>query len=396
MNEAMIGNLAPITQTCPQLYTFDMHTACKTLASFVRRTLSPTLGVSLAFSACALVSGCSGNDARATAAPTPVLVRAVTRLERGDYIALSGEAEALHSANVGFLVPGLVRSVAPHEGDAVDSGQVLAELDPTDYQLNVDLAVAQADRAEDEFARVKTMFAEKGVSPNDFNKADVAVRMAHTQASMARKKLADTRITSPLSGIVARRGIEPGEQAGPGLPVFTIVQIDPMQIRVAVPESEIAGFVIGQRAEFSVPALEGATFSGTVRVVGIAADPASHTYTVKAEVPNASHRLRPGMIAEAHFETKAKLAVLTIPAEAVVPDVDGVTHVFVYDPADQRVHSRRVDVGTAYGSEIEIRSGLKPAETIVTGGQHRVHDGSLVAARTDSADRRDSGVKIPR
>jgi membrane fusion protein (multidrug efflux system) len=373
-----------------------MHTASKILASFVRRTSSPALGISLTFLACGLISGCGGKDARATPAPTPVLVRTVARVERADYVALSGEAEALHSANVGFLVPGLVRSVAPHEGDAVESGQVLAELDPTDYQLNVDLAAAQVDRAEDEFARVKTMFAEKGVSPNDFNKADVAVRMARTQASMARKKLADTRITSPLSGVVARRGIEPGEQAGPGLPVFTVVQIDPMQIRVGVPESEIARFAIGQRAEFSVPALQGAMFAGTVRVVGIAADPASRTYTVKAEVPNASHRLRPGMIAEARFETKAKLAVLTIPAEAIVPDVDGVTRVFVYDPAEQRVHSRRVDVGTAYGSEVEVRSGLKPAETIVTGGQHRVHDGSLVTARTDSADRRDGGVKIPR
>jgi RND family efflux transporter MFP subunit len=343
------------------------------------------------------MSGCGGTDARATEPPTPVLIRAVARVERPDYVVLSGEAEAEHTANVGFLVPGLVHTVALREGEAVASGQVLAELDPTDYQLNVDLAAAQQDRAEDEFARAKSMFAQKGIPANDFNKADVAVRMARTQATMARKKLADTRITSPFSGIVARRGVEPGELAGPGLPVFTIMQIDPVQVRVGVPESEIARFAIGQHALLTIPALKDAEFDGVVRVIGIAADPASRTYTVKAEVPNPAHRLRPGMIAEARFENKTKSAVLTVPAEAVVPDVDGVTRVFVYDPKEQRVRSRRVDVGAAYGTEVEIRSGLTPADTIVTGGQHRVHDGSLVAARADSADQqRKGGAKAAR
>ncbi|MGH7653654.1 MAG: efflux RND transporter periplasmic adaptor subunit [Gemmatimonadaceae bacterium] len=326
-----------------------------------------------------------------------MLIRAVARVERPDFVLLSGEAEAQHTANVGFLVPGLVHSVALREGEPVESGQVLAELDSTDYQLNVDLAAAQLDRAEDEFARAKAMFAQKGIPANDFNKAEIAVRMARTQASMARKKLADTRITSPLSGIVARRGVEPGELAGPGLPVFTIMQIDPVQVRVGVPESDISRFAIGQRAVLTIPALHDAEFEGVVRVIGIAADPASHTYTVKAEVANPSHRLRPGMIAEVRFEGSTKLAVLTVPAEAIVPDVDGVTRVFVYDSKAQRVRSRRVDVGSVFGTEVEIHSGLTAADTIVTGGQHRVHDGSLVAARSDSADQqRKGGAKAAR
>jgi membrane fusion protein (multidrug efflux system) len=394
MNVTIIGNLAPICRPAHP-FKLDMQSASNILLPFVRRTSGQAFGAVLALSACSLISACGSPDAHATEPPTPVLIRAVAHVERPDYVVLSGEAEAEHTANVGFLVPGLVHAVALREGEAVESGQLLAQLDSTDYQLNVDLAAAQQDRAEDEFARAKAMFDQKSIPANDFNKVDVAVRMARTQASMARKKLADTRITSPLSGIVARRGVEPGELAGPGLPVFTIMQIDPVQIRVGVPESEIARFAIGQRATLTIPALRDAEFSGVVRVIDVAADPASRTYTVKAEVPNPSHRLRPGMIAEVRFENNAKVSMLTVPADAIVPDVDGVTRVFVYDPKGQRVHSQRVDVGAAYGTEVEIRSGLKAADAIVTGGQSRVHDGSLVLARADSADR-EKGAKVPR
>ncbi|MFI5231452.1 MAG: efflux RND transporter periplasmic adaptor subunit [Gemmatimonadales bacterium] len=360
----------------------------------LRRASIASVGLALTLSTTVLLSACRGADAKGkpSDATTPVLVRPVTRLNRADYVALSGEAEALRTVNVGFLVPGLVRTVNLKEGDAVDTGQVLAELDPTDYQLNVDLAAAQLDRAEDEFARAKSMFDKKGIPAEDFNKAEIAARMARTQASMARKKLGDTRLASPLAGIVARRGVEPGEQTGPGVPAFTVMQVDPLQIRIGVPESEIARFAVGQRADVRIPSLQGASFSGVVRLVGIAADPASRTYTVKAEVPNPAHRLRPGMIAEVRIENGGKLAALTIPAEAIVRDVDGVTHVFVYDPGEQRVRSQRVEVGDAYGTEIEVRSGLKADDVIVTGGQHRVRDGSRVSATVDSASRGKGGA----
>lgn len=360
----------------------------------LRRASITTVGLALTLSTNVLLSACRGADAsgKPSEATTPVLVRGVTRVDRSDYVALSGETEALRTANVGFMVPGLVRAVNLKEGDAVDTGQVIAELDPTDYQLNVDLATAQLDRAEDEFARAKSMFDKKGIPADDFNKAEIAVRMARTQASMARKKLGDTRLASPLTGIVARRGIEPGEQTGPGFPAFTIMQVDPLQIRVGVPESEIARLAVGQRADIRIPSLKDASFSGTIRLVGIAADPASRTYTVKAEVLNSGHRLRPGMIAEVRLENGRKVAALTIPPEAIVRDVDGVTHVFVYDAKEQRVHSQRVDVGAAYGTEVEIRSGLKADDVVVTGGQHRVRDGSRVTATVESASRGKGGA----
>ena len=344
-----------------------------------------TLGTVATVAAGVLLFGAEG-DALPQAAETalPVTVRPVAHLGRPNYVALSGDVEAWRSANVGFMVPGLVVSVGPREGDVVRAGQILAELDPRDYELNLEMAAAQRERAEDEHRRAEALFAQKAVPENDFHKAATALRLARAQEAMAAKKLADSKIAAPMSGILARRGVEPGEQAGPGFPVFTLMQIDPVQVRVGVPEAEIARVQPGQRAVVTIPSLGRASFEGRVRLVGIAADPASRTYLVKVEVANSDGQIRPGMIAEVRVETDSRVEALTLPAEAVVRDVDGITRVFVYNPEEERVYARRVGVGTAYGQEIEIREGLAGDELVVIGGQHRVREGAHVQARVET------------
>lgn len=351
-----------------------------------RRHPAVPFRVLAAFSAASVLHACGGAEAAPGEgdAPTPVVVRPLARVDRPDFVGLSGDVEGWATANVGFLVPGQVRMVALREGQVVEAGATLAELDPTEYQLNLDMATAQRERAESEYARASEVFKQKGIPENDLQKAETAVKLARAGEAMAKKKLADTRLLSPLTGIVARRQVEPGEMAGPGLPPFTVVQINPVQVRVGVPETDIDRFAVGQRATVSIPSLGGAAVQGRVRVVGIAADPASRTYTVKIELPNPNHRIRPGMIAEVRVQNDATISARTIPAEAVVRDADGITRVFVYDAGEQAVHARRVDVGSAYGTEVEVRSGLDGDEMIVTGGQNRLREGQRVQARVDS------------
>lgn len=355
---------------------------------FWTRQFAVALGV-----ATAIVAFASGSGAQEPAgdAPVPVVVRRPSHMVRSNYVALSGDVEGLRTTSIGFLVPGLVATVTAHEGDFVGAGQVLATLDRTEYDINVEMATAQHERAEDEFTRAKAMFESKGIPENDFHKAGTAVRLARAQEAMAKKKLQDTRLTAPMSGMLARRGIEPGEQAGPGLPVFTIAQVVPVQVRVGVPESEISRIAIGDRATVTIPALKGASFTGRVRLVGIAADPASRTYTAKIEVPNALRTLKPGMIAEVRISGSESVDALTIPAEAVVRDASGVLRVFVYEPKSLRAYARRVTIGSAYGQEVEVRKGVGAEDLVVVGGQHRVREGSRVTAKNVTAP-----VVVPR
>jgi RND family efflux transporter MFP subunit len=283
---------------------------------------------------------------------------------------LSGEAEGVRTARVGFQIPGVVTGVRFREGDLVRQGDVLAELDPRELQFHAEIATAQRERAEDGLSRAALMHREGGLPENDFRDAETAVRMARAQEGLALKKVDDARLLSPFDGVVARRSIQPGEQVGPGVPVFTLVQVDPIWVSVGVPEAEIGRVFRGQELTVTVPALENQRFEGRLVVVGVAADPVSRTYNVKGEVRNPDRRLRPGMIVEARIQTSDEASVITVPADAVVPDIDGVTRVWVYHPDEGRVYSRRVTVGALVDQEVEILAGLTVGDQVVVVAEH--------------------------
>jgi RND family efflux transporter MFP subunit len=232
---------------------------------------------------------------------------------------------------------------------------------------------------------MRQLYERHSLAPNDYAKFEAATQVADAQQSTALEHLAHTRLTSPISGIVVRRGIDPGETVGAGTPVFTIVAVDRVTIRVGIPEAQIGLVRPGAAAAVAVPALAGQPFQARVTMIGASADAASRTYPVKLEVPNPRHLLLPGMIAEARIDGDRITRALTVPGEAVVRDAEGATLLFVYAPAERRVHSRRVTVGAPIDREIEITDGLEPGELVVVAGQDRVRDGAAVAATAEGA-----------
>jgi membrane fusion protein, multidrug efflux system len=323
---------------------------------------------------------------------TDVQVRAVHPLQRALYLALSGEVEAQRTVSAGFRVGGLVARVGPEEGQRVRAGEVLAELDPEDYRLQLELAQTAVARITDQYERARQVHSQGSMAPADFARIEAGLREARAHEELARRTLANTRLVAPLSGVIAHRGVQPGEHVAAGVPVFTIVAMDAVQVRVGVPEAEIGRVRVGQPASVVIPSLRGYTAEGTVRLVGVAADPVSRTYSVRVALPNPEGQLRPGMIAEVRIREDAQVSALTLPGEAVVRDVHGTTMVYVYFPGERRVYSRHVTVGSVYGTEVEITSGLNGDELVVVGGQHRVRDGSLVRASELAAARRENAA----
>jgi RND family efflux transporter MFP subunit len=260
------------------------------------------------------------------------------------------------------------------------------------------------ERAEDEYKRMKFLVDRKSLPPNDFQKVDAAYKAAKerydmaqegtrkedraaataqahaadAQASEESKRLSDTRLLAPISGNISMRRVDPGQTVAAGTPVFSIVAINPVKVRVGVPEAEIAKVHQGAAAEISAPSLDGRRFAGKVAIIGVAAEPTSRTYTVKILVPNPGPVLLAGMVAEARIFGPAKVRSLTIPGEAIVPDPQGAPTVLVYFPDRKRVYGRKVEVGPPVGNEVEIRTGLSGGEQVVVAGQQKVHEGSLV------------------
>jgi len=378
------------------------------------------------------LTSCSLQETHAASeqAVVPVQVRAPAVVERAESVSASGSAEGSETADVAFQVGGRVVRVLVEEGQHVTKGQLLAEIEPTDYRNAFNAAEAQKaaavaveqradagvrrqeleqariefERAEDEYKRMKFLVERKSLPPNDFQKIEAAYKAAKerydmaqegtrkedraaataqahaadAQASEESKRLSDTRLVAPISGNIGMRRVDPGQTVAAGTPVFSIVEINPVKVRVGVPEAEIAKVHQGAAAEISAPSLDGRRFAGKVAIIGVAAEPTSRTYTVKILVPNPGPVLLAGMVAEARIFGPAKIRSLTIPGEAIVPDPQGAATVFVYFPDRKRVYGRRVEVGPPVGNEVEIRSGLSGGEQVVVAGQQKIREGSLV------------------
>jgi len=206
-----------------------------------------------------------------------------------------------------------------------------------------------------------------------------AARQTAAATDLAKKRLADTRLTAPISGIVARRAIEIGATVAPGQPVFTIVALDPVRVRVGVPEGDVGHVTEGAAATVRIPALD-TSFTGRVSLIGVAADPATRSYTVEISVPNPARRLRAGMVAEATITTRESRSALLVPASAVLHDggVNGTTVVYVLDSDAARAHARRVTTGIARGDSLEITSGITSGDQVVVAGQQHLRDGARV------------------
>ncbi len=377
-----------------------------------------------------LIAGCRHNAVLAADQPVAVRLRAPNHLQEPVSVAASGSVEANLTALTAFQVGGRVARVYVEEGQFVKKGQILAELDGTDYRNAFDSASGQAaaaqaaalqakngvraqeleqarvdfERARDEYQREKYLYDHQSLPALDFHKYEAAYldaeqrykmaqegsrfeekdasiarqHAAEADFSQARKRLSDCQLRAPISGFIGMKKVDVGDFVAVGNPVFSVLDLDPVKVRVGIPEAQIGKVREGARAVVTVPSLDGRSFEGKVEAVGVSADSTSRTFTTKIAVPNPEHILRSGMITESRVYSSAMINVLTVPAAAVVRDSRGVTLVYVYDNTRQRVFGRRVELGDLVEGEVEIRSGLRPSDQLVVAGQQNVHEGSPV------------------
>ena len=391
------------------------------------------------FLACWILSlpGCrTGNAEAEQTEPQPITVR----LAKPSHVTVPAEVDVSGTVEttagpkkVAFQVSGKVIRVGPREGDFVKAGDVIAVIDPSDYQFTVDSAAAQTalarsqyekasasarsevveeakanlSQVEDEFRRMKSLYDLKSLAPNDFKKYETALTNAqqrYEQAKQgaqpedkaaakatleqaeaaertARKRLSDATLIAPVSGFIAKRNIEVGTTVDRAESVFTMVELDPVEIQVGVPETDIRLVHQGQKALVTASAVPGMTFSGTVRLVNVSAEPQTRTYMVRITLPNPKRTLLVGMIAEARILGNERLDVLTLPGQSLIRDPQGVPQVYVYFPAEKKVYARRVKTGGVTGQDVQITDGIKDDDLVVVGGQQLVREGSLVSAK---------------
>ena len=342
------------------------------------KTEHPVL-LSLLLMLCALTfTGCSKEKPEKNTHIESVHATQVRRVETDRTISVSGSIHPEKKVNLGFLVAGKVQDVTVGVGEPVAKGQVMARLDPVDYKNGLQIAEAKYTEIKSEYDRLTKLNEKGSITPNDYNKIVAGRAQAEANYRIYKKKVSDTILVSPISGVVSRKMVEVGEVVDQGTPCFTVVNISTVEARMAVPESEVNQITAGQKARVTVPALADGTFKGTVTQIDPVADPLTRTFNVKIMILNTDNSIRAGMIARSEIDIGKKVKVLTIPGAAILRDPDNLLHVFVIDPQTKTVSQKKITLSSVAGSEVMVESGLSEEDLVVTAGQEKLTDGMTV------------------
>lgn len=329
-------------------------------------------------------------------APPPEPVRAVKLMTVGaaplqatqEY---AGEVRARVESRLGFRVAGKIVQRQAALGQRVQAGQLLAQLDPQDYQLaasaaraQVSAAQTQHDLAAAEFKRFAQLKEQNFISGAELERREASLKaaqatleQARAQASAQGNQAGYTRLVADVAGVVTGIDAEPGQVVSSGTPVVRIAQDGPRDVVFSVPEDKVARLKEGQPVAVRSWA-GGEPLQGRVREVAASADPVTRTFTVKVGIDAAD---APPLGATAYVTPAALahtgVAAIKLPTTALRQEGQA-TAVWVYEADKGTVRSQPVQVATADGNEAVIVGGLAPGMQVVSAGVHVLTPGQKV------------------
>lgn len=379
------------------MHTRDMETPAEPRTRLRASGWAPGLAAALVL---VLALAACGGEQPAPPAPRPVLVAHPSAIADGAALAYAGEVRAREESALSFRVGGnLVRRLVD-VGDRVRRGQLLAELDPGDLQLQAQAARAQLAAAEGELARAgadRARYAKLAqqqlVSRSALDAQEAAYAAAAGQARAARATLAVARnqagysqLRAPRDGVIALRQAEAGQVVAAGQPIFGLAGAGGREVAIALPETRIRDFSVGRRALVELWNDPGRRLPAHIREIAPAADARTRTYAARVALDgDAAAMVELGQSARVHFEAgdgapgNGDAPKLAVPLAAVQRSDNGGSGVWVVDPSTRKLHLAPVQLG-AYGEDsVPVLGGLSAGDWIVAAGGHLLREGEVVA-----------------
>lgn len=307
---------------------------------------------------------------------TKVAIRTVDASAQPEILSYSGTIEADNTVSLGFSVPGRVNAVNIKEGQHVSKGQLLAAIETEEYQNAYTIANAGTEQAADNFKRLDLLYSKGSLPERDHINAKIALAQAKANTSIAFKRLKDTKIYAPFSGIITAKFIERGASAAPGMPAFTIMKTDQVYAKASINENDIAHIKIGVPALIRIASLD-QNFNGKVTIINPSADATTRTFDVKVLLNNYKGSLLPGMISDIKIQTGRTTQAISIPAASIVRDADDINYVFT--AKGKQALRKRVSLGNFKGSEVIVNKGLDNGDKVIVNGQRNLKDGQEIS-----------------
>ena len=305
----------------------------------------------------------------ASVTPTVEVVTASSR-DVAQESTYSASVEAYATNNIMPQAGARIRKINVEVGDYVVKGQVLAEMD----RFQLEQLELQIQNDEVEYARLKGLYEEGGVSQSDFETAELGYKVRKTNYQ---NLLENTILRSPITGFVTARNFDVGDMFSMGSPLFTVQQVVPVKLLVGISENEYTKVKKGDVVSITVDALPGRTFTGKVSRLYPTINAATHTFSAEVVVQNADRALRPGMFARVtvNFGTNHRIV---LPDRCIVKQ-EGTGQKFVYLlKPDDTVSYVPVTLGRHMGAEYEVVDGVAEGDTVVSKGHATLKDGVKV------------------
>lgn len=292
----------------------------------------------------------------------------------------TGVVEAIDSARVGTTVAARILALAADEGDRVQAGQQLAQLDDRQARQRVADAQARLDLAEQELARDQALLAQAVRPQQQVQRSQQARDAAAAAVEIAARQLEEYRIISPLDGIVMKRPVQPGETVAANATLFEIAAPSPLRVAADVDERDIARIRMGARVAVRAEAFPGRAIAAQVTNIRGRGETTTRTFRVEADLPPDS-RLLIGMTVDVNLVVAERENALLVPPTAVrhAPPEGGrpgAAHVFRL--VDGRARLTPVELGASGPTAIEIRNGLADATPLIADPPGGLEDGSAV------------------
>ena len=272
-------------------------------------------------------------------------------------------------------VQGKIVEKRVHEGQRVQKGDILAEIDARDYRNAYDSAKASYSLAASTQKRLQRLFKDKVSTQAQLDDIIATVKTSKAAMDNAALNLERCQIRAPMDGIVDRLYVDVGQYLKSADPVAELLEMDRVKVVVGIPESDVADVRQLNRFSIGIDALGGQTFEGTYHHLYKTADSFARLYNLEITVDNADGRLLPDMFARVEIIKKEVPDGLAVPLYALL-NINESNAVYVMDQGVARL--RMVEVGIQDGWRMEIRNGLKPGDQVVVVGQRSINDGEAV------------------
>lgn len=371
----------------------------------------PTLRVLVyATAVLALLAGCEQRP-EFTMPPPAVLVETVREKPIQTGFEFIGRTEAVEDVNIRPRVEGYLLRIHFTEGDVVEKGQLLFEIDSQPYvaqaaQAKADLARARAELivAKKNFQRGEKLYPKGTISEAEFEElkgkfetGEAVVEAAEAALEAANLNLAYTKVDAPITGRIGRKKLSIGDLATPGESLATLVQQDPIYVTFQVNEKDVlsameASHEAGQSPQ-TIPKLvpyitlaNGHEYhqSGVLNFLDNRVDPATGTITVRTEFPNSEGLLIPGLYVSVSVRNENPRSAIVVPQRAVQEDQLG-RFVLVVEDGDV-AQIRRVTLGSRIHTEWVVESGLSAGDRVIVDGIQKVRVGEPVAPREQTTE----------